>query len=47
MLIDVSSRLESDEVRALLLALGYPAAVAPAKADKIIAEYRSNPHQPI
>jgi ribosomal protein S18 acetylase RimI-like enzyme len=47
MLTDLSPCLESDEVRNLLLALGYPTAIARAKVDTIIAEYQNNTHQPL
>ncbi len=46
-LVDLSSRLDTDEVHELLLALGYPADVAPAKAQRIVAEYQNTPEQPI
>lgn len=46
-LTDLSSRLDTAEVRALLLALGYPTAIAATKADSVIAEYQANPQQPI
>ena len=46
-LTDLSTRLETAEVRTLLLALGYPPALAETKADRVIAEYQANPGQPM
>ena len=46
-LTDLAARLETDAVRALLLAFGYPAVSAAAQADRITAEYHHHPQQPI
>ena len=47
LMTDLSSRLETAEVRALLLALGYPPVIAATRADSMIAEYQANPRLPI
>lgn len=43
---DVSARLDTDEVRELLVQADYPPEIRQKKTDQIISEFRENPQQP-